>query len=137
MKTYENALQIIADNYAIIGKERHELAAMVIDKYKSSTEPFDILGVDLLLGRYPQTGKRNAETTPVTQFHALSSQQPAKQDLTKLADGHHRLGRVQRSLVGEFHRYLGLVRLGGSYLSYIPFLRLFLVQRVYSLHGFY
>lgn len=45
MKTYENALQIIADNYAIIGKERHELAAMVIDKYKSSTEPFDILGV--------------------------------------------------------------------------------------------
>lgn len=45
MKIYENALHMISDNYAIIGKERHELAALIIDECKFSTEPFDILGV--------------------------------------------------------------------------------------------
>lgn len=57
MKTYENALQIIADNYAIIGKERHELAAMVIDKYKSSTEPLFLALLTLTCGKVQSSDK--------------------------------------------------------------------------------
>lgn len=45
MKTYENALHIISDNFAIIGEKRHELANFIIENYKTSNEPLNALGV--------------------------------------------------------------------------------------------
>lgn len=45
MKTYDNALHMISDNFGIIGPERHEIARIIIENYQYSQEPFDILGV--------------------------------------------------------------------------------------------
>lgn len=45
MKNFNNALQVIDYYYAVIGPERHVIADLVIEIYKNSSNPYDILGV--------------------------------------------------------------------------------------------
>lgn len=45
MKTYDNAIHIISDNFSVTGAPRREIADIIVENYKSSQDPLDVLGV--------------------------------------------------------------------------------------------